>query len=72
VDSNGTEHTEIDEEAQDDSGVKSPNTNHANGEVQSPDIEIKSPQSAGSVGHPFVLSAYMSESDRLGRNACTS
>lgn len=48
VDSNGTESTEIDEEAQDDSGVRSPRDD-ANGEVRSPDIEITSPQSAGSV-----------------------
>jgi len=58
VDSNGTESTEIDEEAQDDSGVRSPRGD-ANGEIQSPDIEITSPQSANSVSkvqsHPYGL-----------------
>lgn len=48
VDSNGTESTEIDEEAQDDPGVK-PSATSANGDVQSPDVEITSPQSANSV-----------------------
>jgi len=46
VDSNGTDKTEIDEDAQEDGDVKSPQTD---GEVQSPDIEITSPQSATSV-----------------------
>ncbi|KAI7263622.1 hypothetical protein KC345_g9057, partial [Hortaea werneckii] len=41
VDSNGTESTEIDEDAQEEGEVKSP---HADGEVQSPDIEITSPE----------------------------
>ena len=47
VDSNGTESTEIEDQAQEDSNVKSPNT--ANEELNSPDIEITSPQSADSV-----------------------
>lgn len=50
TDSNGTESTEIEEEAQ-DSTAKSPDS-AANGdafEVQSPDIEITSPESAKSV-----------------------
>ncbi|KAK3071893.1 hypothetical protein LTR53_007811 [Teratosphaeriaceae sp. CCFEE 6253] len=47
VDSNGTESTEIEEEAQDDGQVKSPSS-ATNGEVQSPDIEITSPDSVGS------------------------
>ncbi|TKA76485.1 hypothetical protein B0A55_02879 [Friedmanniomyces simplex] len=47
VDSNGTESTEIEEEAQEDGRVKSPSS-ATNGEVHSPDIEITSPQSAGS------------------------
>ncbi|KAI7621160.1 hypothetical protein KC346_g3762 [Hortaea werneckii] len=41
VDSNGTESTEIDEDAQEEGEPKSP---HADGEVQSPDIEINSPE----------------------------
>ncbi|KAI7545446.1 hypothetical protein KC331_g6210 [Hortaea werneckii] len=41
VDSNGTESTEIEEDAQEEGEVKSP---HADGEVQSPDIEITSPE----------------------------
>ncbi|RMZ21701.1 hypothetical protein D0859_14282 [Hortaea werneckii] len=41
VDSNGTESTEIDEDAQEEGEVKS---SHADGEVQSPDIEITSPE----------------------------
>ncbi|KAK5121066.1 hypothetical protein LTR85_005550 [Meristemomyces frigidus] len=50
VDSNGTESTEIDEDAQDDGDVKSPRSQKspADGEVQSPDIEITSPQSGAS------------------------
>ncbi|KAK5130186.1 hypothetical protein LTR08_002395 [Meristemomyces frigidus] len=47
VDSNGTESTEIDEDAQEVDDVKSPRS-PADGEVQSPDIEITSPQSAAS------------------------
>lgn len=46
VDSNGTESTEIEDEKQD--GVKSPLPEQSD-EVQSPDIEITSPQSAASV-----------------------
>ena len=46
VDSNGTESTEIEDEKQD--GVKSPLPEQSE-EVQSPDIEITSPQSIGSV-----------------------
>ena len=42
VDSNGTE---IEEDAQEDSRAKSPNA-ATNGEIQSPDIEITSPQRA--------------------------
>ncbi|KAI7043358.1 hypothetical protein KC366_g4426, partial [Hortaea werneckii] len=41
VDSNGTESTEIEEDAQEEGEVKSA---HADGEVQSPDIEITSPE----------------------------
>lgn len=48
VDSNGTESTEIEEDAQDDSDVKSPASTTA-AEVKSPDVEISSPQSASSV-----------------------
>ncbi|KAK5171141.1 uncharacterized protein LTR77_004285 [Saxophila tyrrhenica] len=44
VDSNGTETTEIEEEEQE---VRSPNP-ATNGELQSPDVEIRSPQSASS------------------------
>ncbi|KAK0363033.1 hypothetical protein LTR02_012716 [Friedmanniomyces endolithicus] len=44
VDSNGTESTEIEEEAQEDGKVKSPSS-ATNGEVHSPDIEITSPES---------------------------
>ncbi|KAH9823711.1 hypothetical protein Tdes44962_MAKER10248 [Teratosphaeria destructans] len=47
VDSNGTENTDIDEEAQDDSGVKSPGTD-GDGELVSPDIDITSPASVTS------------------------
>ncbi|KAK4551846.1 hypothetical protein LTR86_010842 [Recurvomyces mirabilis] len=46
VDSNGTESTEIEDQAQEDGNGKSPNT--ANEELNSPDIEITSPQSADS------------------------
>ena len=45
VDSNGTETTDIDEDVQEDSRVKT----DANGELLSPEIEITSPQSAASV-----------------------
>ena len=48
VDSNGTETTDIEEDAQESAKVKSPGPT-TNGEVQSPDIEITSPQSASSV-----------------------
>lgn len=48
VDSNGTESTEIEEDAQEDPEVKSPMPNQAD-EVKSPDIEITSVKSAGSV-----------------------
>ncbi|GAB1736964.1 hypothetical protein NU219Hw_g332t1 [Hortaea werneckii] len=41
VDSNGTESTEIEEDAQEESEVKFP---HTDGELQSPDIEITSPE----------------------------
>ncbi|KAK3713363.1 hypothetical protein LTR37_008555 [Vermiconidia calcicola] len=44
VDSNGTETTEIEEDAQDDSRAEST----ADGELHSPDVEITSPQSAAS------------------------
>ncbi|KAK5678641.1 hypothetical protein LTS10_009085 [Elasticomyces elasticus] len=47
VDSNGTESTEIEEEAQEDGKLKSPSS-ATNGELNSPDIEITSPESAGS------------------------
>ena len=50
VDSNGTNTTDIDEDAQEDTRVKS---GHASEEVQSPDIEITSPQSAASVCVPY-------------------
>lgn len=52
VDSNGTESTDIDEDAQEDANVKSPDsTNNDEAiEVQSPDIEITSPASVKSVG----------------------
>lgn len=46
VDSNGTESTEIEDEKQDE--VKSPVPEQSE-ELQSPDIEITSPQSLGSV-----------------------
>ncbi|KAF2767001.1 hypothetical protein EJ03DRAFT_276964 [Teratosphaeria nubilosa] len=58
VDSNGTENTDIDEEAQDESGVKSPGTD-ADGELVSPDIEITSPASVTS-----PQSAMSARSDR--------
>lgn len=45
VDSNGTETTDIDDDAQEDSQVKT----DANGELLSPEIDITSPQSATSV-----------------------
>ncbi len=48
VDSNGTESTEIDEEAQEDAGLK-PAAETTYGDVQSPDVEITSPESASSV-----------------------
>ncbi|KAK4503738.1 hypothetical protein PRZ48_004653 [Zasmidium cellare] len=50
TDSNGTESTEIEEEAQDSSATKSPEPaeNGEAFEVQSPDIEITSPESAKS------------------------
>jgi len=48
VDSNGSENTEIEEDAQDDEDVRSPAV-EVNGEVHSPDVEITSPQSTGSV-----------------------
>jgi hypothetical protein len=48
VDSNGTESTEIEEEAQEDPELKSP-LPEAGPRLKSPDIEISSPQSAGSV-----------------------
>lgn len=48
VDSNGTETTEIDEDAQEDKELKSPDQSSEN-ELKSPDIEISSPQSASSV-----------------------
>ncbi|KAK4950866.1 hypothetical protein LTR10_010859 [Elasticomyces elasticus] len=47
VDSNGTESTEIEEEAQEDGKLKSPSS-ATNGELNSPDIEITSPESTGS------------------------
>lgn len=52
VDSNGTASTDIEEDAQDDAGAPSPlesNMNDEAGEVQSPIIEMASPQSATSV-----------------------
>lgn len=52
VDSNGTESTEIEDEKQD--GVKSPLPDQGE-ELQSPDIEITSPQSIGSVRLVFVM-----------------
>lgn len=48
MDSNGTESTEIEEDAQDDGDVKSP-ASDVSAEIKSPDIEITSPQSANSV-----------------------
>jgi hypothetical protein len=48
VDSNGTESTEIEEDAQEDPELKSP-LPEAAPRLKSPDIEISSPQSAGSV-----------------------
>ena len=48
VDSNGTETTDIEEDAQEDAQTKSPDP-VVNGEVHSPDIEITSPESAASV-----------------------
>lgn len=48
MDSNGTETTEIEEDAQEDKDLKSPRQSGEN-ELKSPDIEISSPQSAGSV-----------------------
>jgi hypothetical protein len=59
VDSNGTESTEIEDQAQDD-GVKSP-SGDANIEVHSPDIEITSPQSIDGVSgaqHAVCLRVY--------------
>ena len=48
MDSNGTESTEIEEDAQEDPELKSPMPTPGD-EIKSPDIEISSPQSAGSV-----------------------
>lgn len=53
VDSNGTESTDIDEDAQDDPDLKSP-LPPADGEVKSLDIEINSPQSTKSVRHTVI------------------
>jgi hypothetical protein len=54
VDSNGTESTEIEEDAQEDPELKSP-LPEAAPRLKSPDIEISSPQSAGSVRSSQVL-----------------
>lgn len=54
VDSNGTESTEIEEDAQEDPELKSPLPESAP-RLKSPDIEISSPQSAGSVRSSQVL-----------------
>lgn len=54
VDSNGTEGTEIEEDAQDDSDLRSQESDDDNGEafdMESPDIEITSPASVKSVRH---------------------
>jgi hypothetical protein len=49
VDSNGTENTEIEEDVQEED-IKSPDSRRRESyEVQSPDIEITSPESAKSV-----------------------
>lgn len=55
VDSNGTESTEIEEDAQEEGEVKSP---HADGEVQSPDIEITSPEETTSPQSAASVSAF--------------
>ncbi|KAF7192887.1 hypothetical protein HII31_05801 [Pseudocercospora fuligena] len=54
VDSNGTEGTEIEEDAQEDAEVESAGSDRNRGslEVQSPDIEITSPASAKSQDNP--------------------
>ena len=54
TDSNGTESTDIEEDAQEEAHVKSPfsvalDQQDATSEIQSPDIEIRSPASAKSV-----------------------
>lgn len=54
MDSNGTESTEIEEDAQEDPELKSPMPEGAL-RLKSPDIEISSPQSAGSVRSTQVL-----------------
>jgi hypothetical protein len=59
VDSNGTESTEIEEDAQEDTELKSPTPTSAS-ELKSPDIEISSPRSTGSVSFSqwLILSRY--------------
>lgn len=53
VDSNGTESTEIEEDAQEEGEEKQtvPNSKRESLEIQSPDVDITSPQSAKSVRH---------------------
>ncbi|KAK1808554.1 hypothetical protein LTR12_017093 [Friedmanniomyces endolithicus] len=64
VDSNGTESTEIEEEAQDDGKVKSPSS-ATNGELHSPDIEITSPESTDN-DRLYMIDTQVSKLSRSG------
>jgi len=67
VDSNGTESTEIEEDAQEDPELKSPMP-EAGPRLKSPDIEISSPQSTGSVRPPRVLHMRIALLTDMNRN----
>ena len=56
MDSNGTESTEIEEDAQEDPELKSPTPTSAT-ELKSPDIEISSPRSTNSVSILFIATS---------------
>ena len=68
MDSNGTESTEIEEDAQEDPELKSPTPTSAS-ELKSPDIEISSPRSTNSVSFYITMSRPPLISSFLGTTA---